>query len=166
MKPDIPDPQHPRPQRPEEANRFLSDHVQILLASYRHWTGEELIASADPKECAFRLYTAPFAVVSHGIEPDPIFNYANRKAQELFELPWERFIELPSRKSAEPVNRKRREELLARVTRDGYVDDYEGVRISATGRRFHIHNATVWNLLNSEGINCGQAATFSRWEWL
>lgn len=154
-----------RPQ-PDDANGYLADQAQLLLASYRHWTGKELITSGDPRERAFQLYTAPFAVVSHGTEADPIFNYANRKSQELFELSWERFVQLPSRESAEPVNRQTRQALLERVSRDGYADDYAGVRISATGRRFRIFDAVVWNLLDAEGVYRGQAATFSGWEWL
>ncbi len=166
MNRENPTQQSPRPEPPAETNGFQADHAELLLTSYQHWMGKELIPSDDPRERAFQLYTAPFAVVSHGIETDPIFNYANRKAQELFELPWERFVRLPSRESAEPVNQTTRQALLDRVTRDGYADDYAGVRISATGRRFRIFDAVVWNLLDAEGVYRGQAATFSGWEWL
>ncbi len=36
-------------------------------------------------------------MVSHGTESDPIFNYGNRKALELWELSWDDFIEMPSK---------------------------------------------------------------------
>ena len=55
---------------------------------------------------------------------------------------------------------------LARVSRDGYIDDYRGVRISATGKRFMIEEAVVWNLIDAAGGHHGQAATFSRWQLL
>jgi hypothetical protein len=45
----------------------------------------------------------------------------------------------------------------------GYIDDYAGVRVSRTGRRFLIEGATVWNLIETDGRLVGQAATFSRW---
>jgi len=45
------------------------------------------------------------------------------------------------------------------VARQGYIDDYSGVRIAKSGRRFLIERATVWNL--GEVEYQGQAATFS-----
>ncbi len=53
--------------------------------------------------------------------------------------------------------------MLERVTRDGFIDDYAGVRISARGRRFRIEQAVVWNLVDRVGRHHGQAATFSHW---
>jgi len=52
------------------------------------------------------------------------------------------------------------------VTTHGFIDDYSGVRISKSGRRFRILRATVWNLIKEGGEPCGQAATFDRWEFL
>ena len=34
---------------------------------------------------------------------------------------------------------------------------------SATGRRFQIEQATVWNLIDEQDAIHGQAATFDRW---
>ena len=79
-------------------------------------------------------------------------------------MPYADFVGLPSRYSAEPVNREARAQLLARVGCDGYIDDYAGVRISATGQRFRIEAATVWNLVAADGSVHGQAATFDRWQ--
>jgi hypothetical protein len=56
--------------------------------------------------------------------------------------------------------------LLERVTRDGYIDDYTGIRVTSSGRRFRIHQATVWNLLTPDGTRCGQAAMFDAWTFL
>jgi hypothetical protein len=46
------------------------------------------------------------------------------------------------------------------------VDNYSGIRISASGRRFRIENATVWNLADAGGRIHGQAATFHHWTYL
>ena len=70
----------------------------------------------------------------------------------------------PSRLTAEPVHRDERARLLKRTTEDGFVDDYRGIRISRTGKRFQIHQAIVWNLLDTSGVYRGQAATFSEWD--
>jgi hypothetical protein len=143
------------------------NHVQILLRSFQHWTGAELIPpGASPEKIAQLLYRAPFAVVSHGTEEEPIFNYANAVALKLFELPWEEFTHLPSKQSAEPLNREQRKEVLQRVTRDGYITDYRGVRISANGKRFAIEDAVIWNLLDENGNPYGQAAKIGKWRYL
>ncbi len=154
-------------QHPAEQNHFLVEHVAILNESFRQLLGQDLIPGArSQQELAERLFNAPFAVVSHNTGPDPIFNYANLSALNLFELSWEEFIQLPSRLSAEPVNQAERERLLAEVTRHGYIDDYEGIRISKSGRRFLIKNATVWNLNDTKGQYYGQAACFKQWQIL
>ena len=46
---------------------------QLLLDSYRHWIGRELIGrTATPVDQAQALFIAPFVVVSHGVETDPV----------------------------------------------------------------------------------------------
>jgi hypothetical protein len=61
------------------------------------------------------------------------------------------------------VHRDERTRLLERTSRDGYVDDYAGIRISRSGKRFRIEQAIVWNLVDGDGHRRGQAATFDRW---
>lgn len=138
---------------------WLARHVRLLRASYRHWTASDLLPpELDDEQAIAALNAAEFALVSHGTQPDPIFNYANPAALRLFEMSWDDFTTLPSRLSAEPILQNERDQLLARVTRNGYIDDYTGVRISGNGRKFRICNATVWNLLNEAGAPYGQAA--------
>ncbi|MEM1370106.1 MAG: MEKHLA domain-containing protein, partial [Cyanobacteria bacterium P01_H01_bin.15] len=116
-----------------------------------------------PLEQAEKLYQADFVVVSHNTASDPIFNYANAIAQKLWELDWEQFTQTPSRLTAEPPTRSEREELLAAVRRQGYIDNYWGVRVTPSGRRFRIEQVTVWNLYDAENNYQGQAATFRNW---
>ncbi len=152
---------------PYESNHFYAGHVLILRESLRKLTGKELVSlNMSSVEAARFLFDAPFAVISHNSDTDPLFNYANRKAMQLFEMVWPEMIGLPSRISAEPANRDERARLLRRVTERGYIDDYSGVRISSSGRRFKISDATVWNLTNEQGEYLGQAAMFDRWEFV
>ncbi len=140
------------------------EHTDILLASYPRWLGTELIPRGDdPVDNARRLFLSPFVVVSHGTEADPILNYGNQVALDLWEIDIPTLLVTPSRQTAEPVHRDERARLLERTTRDGYVDDYQGIRISTTGQRFRIERAIVWNLVDSSGKRVGQAATFSQW---
>lgn len=149
---------------------YLSDDVvaQTLLmaSSYHRLTGRELLPESVPnvEVLARALWEAPFALVSHGTEADPIFNYGNRTALNLFGMTWAEFVELPSRLSAEPLHRDERARLLDAVSLRGFIDDYSGIRIAKDGRRFRILNAVVWNLVDAQGCHRGQAATFGEWE--
>jgi hypothetical protein len=105
-------------------------------------------------------------LVSHGTEADPVLNYGNQTALALWEMSRDELARTPSRLTAEAPNREERARLLDAVTQRGFIDDYSGVRVSKTGRRFKISRATVWNLLNEQGKPCGQAAMFRDWEFL
>jgi len=152
---------------PSESNCFYADHVSILRMSFKRLTGNELVPlELSEQEAARFLFDAPFAVVSHNTDADPIFNYANKKAMRLFEMEWDKLTKLPSRISAEPVNRNERSRLLNEVSEHGYINNYSGIRISSSGKRFRISNAVVWNLISADGEPAGQAAMFSDWEFV
>lgn len=143
------------------------EQSQILLNSYRQFLSEELISRDGSDEDQSRaLFDAPFVVVSHGTQTDPILNYGNQVALNLWEMDLETLLQTPSRMTAEPMHRDERARLLERTSRDGFVDDYRGIRIASTGRRFLIEKAIVWNLVNDAGDRVGQAATFSDWVFL
>jgi hypothetical protein len=142
-------------------------HSQRLIQSFVHWTGRSLLPlAASPEEIAHALFEAPFVVVSHGTEADPILNYGNHKALQLWEMDWDQFTQTPSRLTAEPIAQPERDRLLAQAKAKGYIDDYQGIRISKTGRRFLIQNVVLWNVIDEQNYPYGQAATFSEWEWL
>jgi len=136
--------------------------LKWVVNSYHRFTGQHL---SDPNEPDVwqACWSAPRVIVAHGIEADPIFFYGNQLALERFELSFADFTRLPSRCSAEPLLREEREALLARVHDRGFIDDYAGVRISATGRRFRIQQAVVWDIFDESGQRGGQAATFEHW---
>jgi len=138
-----------------------------ILGSYRRWLGQALLpVPADPQAATRALFEAPFPVLAHGLESDPILFYGNHKALELWEMDWAAFTRMPSRLTAEPALREDRARLLADVLKQGYSTGYRGVRISHGGKRFAIEQATVWNLLNEQSQPAGQAATFSNWSYL
>lgn len=151
---------------PDESNDFHQAHVALLLKSYQRLLQQSLLESSKQSAWGRLAFTANFALLSHNTDQDPLFNYANRTALDLFEFSWDELIGLPSRLSAEPVNQQERERLLARVTTQGFIDDYAGVRISKTGRRFRIQGAVVWNVIDEQGVYRGQAAWFKDWAWL
>lgn len=147
-----------------DENRTQPAYARLLLASHRSLTGRDLLPAALSIEAAAdALFHASFVVLSHNTDSDPVFVYANRAAEARFAMAQDEIIGLPSRYSAEPVARDERQRLLARVTAQGYIDDYRGVRIARNGQRFEVHNATVWNVIDESGKVIGQAATFSEW---
>jgi len=141
--------------------------TQVLARSFRKWTGRALLPGLfNPLGLSHHLFEAPFVLVSHGTEADPVLNYGNAPALTLWEMSWDELTATPSRLTAEAPNREERARLLAIVTQRGFIDNYSGVRISKSGRRFRIHNAIVWNLVSAKGEPCGQAAMFERWEFI
>ena len=152
--------------QPGSENAYLAKHAELLIFSYQHWTAKNLLRQQADQDCYRALYNAPYAVVSHNTDDDPIFNYANLAALNVFEMDWAAFTSLPSRKSAEPVDRAERDRLMARVSKYGFIDDYRGVRISSSGKHFMIEDATVWNIVDAQGKYYGQAAVFYSWSKL
>jgi hypothetical protein len=149
---------------PSPENYYLREHVGLLISSYHRWTGKDLVKQEYSGKSIYRaLFEASYVVVSHNTEEDPVFNYGNQTALSVFEMSWRDFTNLPSRKSAEPVDRAERERLMARVNKLGFIDDYRGVRVSASGKHFMIEDATVWNVVDERGRYYGQAAVFYRW---
>lgn len=138
--------------------------VRLLRDNLRRLTGQELCdPSLDDEQAGRQIFHAPFALVSHNTRPDPVFNYGNLTALNLFGMSWEEFTALPSRLSAEAPDRAERARLLAEVTTKGFISDYSGVRVAKSGQRFRIERAVVWNLHDDKGIYRGQAAMFDEW---
>jgi len=127
----------------DEAVMAASAASRLLAAaaSFNRFTGRSL--TPGQPSTAPALWRSALAVVAHGLEADPVFFYGNRLALDLFEIPAAAFIRMPSRLSAEPLLRDERARLMARVSAEGFIDDYAGVRVSAAGRRFRIEQAVV-----------------------
>jgi hypothetical protein len=149
---------------PDETNGFQAANAALIAASHLRLLRRPLLPEGGADvDLGRRLYVAPFVVLAHDTAPDPVFFYANLAAQRLFEMSWRDMVRLPSRRSAEPLAREERQRLLDRVAGRGYIDDYAGVRIASSGRRFRIAGATVWNLLDIDSHIVGQAAAFDDW---
>jgi MEKHLA domain len=135
--------------------------LALIASSYRRLIGSDLVAESS--DLVDALWNAPAVILAHGREDDPRFFFANAAALVRFDADLDAMIGMPSRLSAEAPSRAERQALLDRVSRDGCITDYAGVRISLTGRRFRIEQAAVWNLIDADGAMHGQAAAFSCW---
>ncbi|WP_017318913.1 MEKHLA domain-containing protein [Mastigocladopsis repens] len=141
-------------------------HSQRLMQSFQYWTGFSLLdASGSPEEIAQGLFDAPFVLASHGTEPDPILNYGNRRALQLWELSWEEFTQTPSRQTAQEVVQEERNRLLSDTATKGF-SNFSGVRITSTGKRFEIQDGILWNVIGEDNQLFGQAAVCSKCKFL
>lgn len=130
---------------------------ELLVTSYRRWTGWELVSGRD---LAYGLFFAPFPVTSQGLQDDPLIQYANLAALEAWETTWDTFIGTPSRLSApaDPATQEVRSKALGDAAAKGWTMNYSGERISQAGNRFQILNTVVWNVTDEAGMAFGQAA--------
>ncbi|CAG8872626.1 MEKHLA domain-containing protein [Pseudomonas fluorescens] len=137
--------------------------IELLDESYRHWTGEHLPApqSLTGLERLHWLHAhAPYSLLAHGTEDDPLFFYANEQALACFKYPRPEFLGMPSRYSASPLDRAVRQTLLEQVTAHGIAHGYSGYRVDRQGNAFMIHEGKVWTLIDQHGGRVGQAALF------
>src|SRR4051812_21414880 len=86
------------------------EFFDLLVGSYARIVGMPLVDRSRGPEWLY--HDAPFVVVARNTDPDPRFVYANRAGQACFEYPWDEFVTLPSRLSAELPNRAERQKLL------------------------------------------------------
>lgn len=134
----------------------------LIVASFRQVTGRNLVD--HPVDSRWLYESAPFALLAHDRSEDPCFIYANKTAQACFGYDWGEFVGMPSRLSAEAPDREERQRLLDSVSAKGFIDNYRGLRIAKSGRRFWIEDAVVWQLVRSDGEHVGQAAMFRTWK--
>lgn len=142
------------------------DFFNLLTYSHLRLTGHPLLPSDNPEiNSPLWLYkNATFCVLAHNTENDPTFIYANLAAQRCFEYSWSEIVKLRSALSAEHSEKAEREQLLETVRRQGFSNHYSGIRITKSGKKIWIENATIWNLIDLNGIYRGQAATFHKWK--
>lgn len=146
-------------------DKELRTFVRHILTSYKNYYGEELLdASTDDflKNC----FSAPFVLVSHNNEEDPIFKFGNQMGLDLWELTWDDFTKTFSKQTAETELQENRKKSLDEVAKNGFISAYSGIRISSTGKRFRIEDVKIWNVLDDNQQKIGQAASFKNWTFL
>ncbi|MBN1407818.1 MAG: MEKHLA domain-containing protein [Calditrichaceae bacterium] len=154
----------------EPTKQFIVEQTRHMADSLMKLAGRKMDPEwpeMNPEELARKVYEADFALISHdNAEPYPFLNYGNATAQLLWEMSWDTLQHTQSRYTAEPTRLADRERVLQQVKEQGFVDDYEGVRISMTRKRFRIGPATIWNLSDQENQYIGQAAMFKNWKFI
>jgi hypothetical protein len=152
---------------PSNENSYLKDYICLITSSLKKMANIEIVdPSLSLEEQAKQVFHSKYVLLAHNASDDPIFNYANQSALDLFEMSWDEFTNMPSKYSAESDERGNREKFINEVEAKGYSKDYSGIRISKTGKRFEIKNVILWNVYDSENKRIGQAALFDEYSYL
>jgi len=121
----------------------------LLTGSFERLIGRPLLAAELGSGWLYA--DAPFVVLAHNNDEDPVFVYGNIAAQRLFGYGWDEIRSLKSRFSAGHAERDERQRLLQAVSRNGWIEGYRGVRVKKSGERFWMEDGTVWQLRDSQG---------------
>ena len=79
-----------------------------------------------------------WVLISHNNLSDPIFTYGNEAGLQQFEMEWDDFTSIPSRFSAEPMERQERDALLESVRIHGFSESPNNIRVTKNKERFQI----------------------------
>lgn len=142
-------------------------HSLSVIDSYFRATGKPIFppeANVEIASAAKSLFEAPFVLVSHGTEEDPIFNYGNANALKVFEADWEALMRTPSRAVAPEEQLAARAALLDGAGQ-GVVELKGLVQQSLKGRMILLKEGISWTLKNLEGETFGQAVLCRDWAY-
>lgn len=103
---------------------------------------------------------APYSILTHNTNNDPLFIYANQFALKCFKYTEDEMVGLPSRLSAAEKDREERQKLLEKVEKDGIAYNYNGPRVDKNGNSFHIHDGILWQVTDANGKRLGTGALF------
>ena len=103
-----------------------------------------------------------FAVLSHGVQDDPIFCYSNVATRETFGYSEDEFYSLASRYSAPPSERPRRQTVMDKKDDDIFWVIEKGIRQRKDQSLFEFQNVWLWNVYNPQGERVGQSSVFDR----
>ena len=145
----------------DEKQRY--DLLITIEQAYTYWTKGETFpvpVEAEKNREWWLDQKAPFGLLVHDTQEDPVFIYANQRAQELFGYTQQEFLEIPSRKSAPSMEQQGRNQLLAEVAEIGIAQGYTGTRVDKQGNLFEITNVSVWKVLDAKQQVVAEAAMF------
>ena len=138
--------------------------IQLSSESLKRCTGTSLferLGVSTPNEVHDN---ERYAVLSHGVQDDPIYHYFNRAAFGTFQFPEQVAYRTPSRYSA-PSGPERD------VTRAKQVDDAiqhdhtfipEAIRQTYHGNLIRVRSIILWNVYDENGDRVGQTAIYDR----
>jgi PAS domain-containing protein len=132
-----------------------------ILQSYRATPHQQLIPLELKTNAYDYLFQFPIPILAHSGTPSqsvqPKYTFVNKAAIDLFQYPLDEFIGLESTFSASKENRIKRDELMMRAARDGFVMGINTIRVRKNGKQFEIIDGFVWNIVDRSEV-IGQVA--------
>lgn len=155
----------------------MEKFLELLGESYKKFTNKKLIDIENSNSIIAAHSNIPNLIDKldindskinecFDITADPIFIYGNQAALNLWELSFEEFVCFPSRNTADADQQNLRNALLQEVLDKGFIENYSGIRVSKSGKKFIIENATVFQVYDLNGRNIAQAVVFTNWKYI
>ncbi len=140
--------------------------VRLILNSHEQAFNYPLLKKQSDMQNSKNLFSQQLVILAHDNSKDPILVYANALALKLWEKTWEEMIGMPSRLTAPEEEQKQREIAIKNALNKISITNYEGIRITSTGKLFLIKKAKIWKIWDEQSQTFGQAASFLNWEWM
>ncbi len=144
--------------------------VELILKSHQVAFGKDLLAVEKRKPTlrllSQELFSISIVVLAHNWGNDPLINYCNSDGLKLWRRRWNQMVGMPSRLTAPLGESKERNLNLKKALGANSVVGYQGVRVDSLGRRFLIKDASIWTIWTKKSFPCGQAASFSSWDYI
>lgn len=140
----------------------IHEWVRLSCESLERFTGTSLLKVMNVDTMDAIHDNTRYAVLSHGNQTDPIYNYFNKAALLQFEYPEEEIYLLPSRYSAPPALRQDRDEKISSAVQQNVQFIPSAIRQGKSGKQFELINVTLWNVYNERNERVGQSAVFDR----
>lgn len=142
----------------------IDEWVRVSSDSLKRFTGVSLLELMDGVSTIHNVHdNERYAVLSHGNQTDPIYNYFNKGALLTFQWPESEIYALPSRYSApDGFVRADRAKMMQTVVEQHVRIIPIAIRQTKAGECFQLTNVTLWNVYDDNGVRVGQTAIFDR----
>ncbi|CAB9507466.1 MEKHLA domain-containing protein [Seminavis robusta] len=161
----------------------IANHIRLLDQSFQQSSGqgifdrindmlwEEVASTANNNNLPAieNITTAEqldqnkrFGILSHGIQEDPIYNYGNAAALELFDNTIEDLCQTPSRYSTVESLMDDREQLIQSINTFGHGTIRDATRRTTKEKLFVIATIWIWHVFDDNGTRIGLAALYDR----
>ena len=163
----------PPPGRVRNISQWLTwsdQSLKLLAMDQKGGLYDRVNAILQKEEPASPILTTPrdlhlskrFAILSHGNQSDPVYNYVNAAGFRVFQWPAALYHRLPSRFSApDGADRQRRAVVIQSATQASnitYID--EAVRVRYPNATVTLKDAVLWNVYDNDGVRVGQTVLF------
>jgi hypothetical protein len=132
--------------------------------SLKNFTGKSLLERLDVPSVSHVHNHERFAVLSHGAQDDPVYNYFNRAALLTFRYPEAAAYRTPSRYSAPDGDERdvKRAREVREALRQDVTEIPDAVRQAHGRDLIRIRGIVLWNVYDESGARVGQTAVFDR----